>query len=139
MAAYPEAYVPEVVETQGKLFDLVSDLFPDADTEGFIRAYMRSKTRASIDAAQAYVCTMDAPTLLDYFLQTDCYTPVAGKTLGGFLPDWIGEFYAYYQWYYDLSSAELVDKVPVSFLVKAYAGLHDLDLDIAVAKVGEVR
>ena len=50
------------------------------------------------------------------------------------MPAWIGEFYAYYQWYYNLPSAELVKKIPVSFLKKAYAGLHDLELDLAVKK-----
>lgn len=30
-------------------------------------------------------------------------------------------------------------KVPVTFLVKAYGGLHDLDLDLAVKKVGETK
>lgn len=48
------------------------------------------------------------------------------------MPGWIGEFYAYYQWYYDVSSSELVKKVPVSFLMKTYAGLGGLDLDLAV-------
>ena len=52
------------------------------------------------------------------------------------MPDLIGEFYAYYQWYYNISSAELVDKVPLNFLEKAYHGLHDLDLELAVKKVG---
>lgn len=56
----------------------------------------------------------------------------------GFVPDWIGEFYAYYQWYYNLPSAVLVKKIPVDFLIKAYPGLHDLDLELAVKKVGEV-
>ena len=54
------------------------------------------------------------------------------------MPDWIGEFYAYYQWYYNIPSSEVVKKVPVDFLVKAYAGLHDLDLALAVQKVGAV-
>ena len=54
------------------------------------------------------------------------------------MPAWIGEFYAYYQWFYNLPSAELVKRIPVSFLKKAYAGLHDLDLDLAVKKVGKV-
>ena len=30
-------------------------------------------------------------------------------------------------------------KVPVTFLVKAYGGLHDLDLNLAVKKVGETK
>lgn len=70
---------------------------------------MASKTRKSIDEAKAYVNTMSAP-----------------------------EFYAYYQWYYDIPSSEVVKKVPVSFLMKAYGGLHDLELDLTVKKVGEI-
>lgn len=37
------------------------------------------------------------------------------------------------------SSAELVQKIPISFLKKAYLGLHDLELDLAVQKVGAVQ
>ncbi len=37
-----------------------------------------------------------------------------------------------------MPSAELVEKIPVSFLKKAYPGLHDLELDLAVQKVGKV-
>ena len=59
-----------------------------------------------------------------------------GKALEGFMPDWIGGFYAHYQWFYNIPSAEVIDKVPLNFLKKAYFGLHDLDLDLAVQKVG---
>ena len=55
--------------------------------------------------------------------------------LGGFFPMWPGEFYAYYQWYYNVSSEETIKKVPLSFLKKAYYGLHDLELELAVQKV----
>ena len=138
MQAYAEEYLSDVVENQGKLFDLVAQEYPDKDTEEFITTYMASKTRKSIDEAKAYVNTMSAKTLLAYFTETENYRLKDGKALGGFMPAWIGEFYAYYQWYYDLPSAELVKKIPVSFLKKAYAGLHDLELDLAVKKVGEV-
>lgn len=46
------------------------------------------------------------------------------------------EFYAYYQWYYDIPSSEVIKKVPLDFLIKAYNGLHDLELNLAVKKVG---
>lgn len=139
MPAYPEAYLNEVVENQGKLFDLVSQNYPDKDTLDFINTYMTSKTRKSIDEAQAYVNTMSAPELWDYFCKNDNFELKNGKVIEGFMPDWIGEFYAYYQWYYDIPSSEVVKKVPVSFLMKAYSGLHDLELDLAVKKVGEVQ
>jgi len=60
-----------------------------------------------------------------------------GKALKGFMPDWIGEFYAYYQWFYGIPSSEVITRVPLDFLKKAYFGLHDLDLELAVRKVGE--
>ena len=53
------------------------------------------------------------------------------------MPDWIGEFYAYYQWFYGIPSSEVITRVPLDFLKKAYFGLHDLDLELAVRKVGE--
>lgn len=136
MRAYPEVYLDEVVETQGRLFDYIAYTYPDKDTEDFIRTYMTSKTRRSIDAGQAYVNTMDELDLWDYFCKTEHYKLKEGKALTGFLPDWIGEFYAYYQWYYNLPSAEVLEKIPLDFLKKAYHGLHDLDLELAVKKVG---
>ncbi len=136
MRAYSESYLDDVVENQGKLFDFVAQNYPDKDTEDFINAYMLSKTRKSIDESKAYVNTMDAKDLWAYFIETDKYSLKPGKALDGFMPEWIGEFYAYYQWYYNLTSSETVRRVPVSFLKKAYPGLHDLDLDLAVQKVG---
>ena len=139
MQAYSKAYLDEVVENQGKLFDLYAQDYPNNDTEDFIQAYMKSKTRKYIDESQAYVNTMDARELLDYFFTTEKYEKKQGKAMRGFMPDWIGEFYAYYQWYYNIPSSEVVKKIPVTFLMKAYSGLHDLELDLAVKKVGTVQ
>ena len=55
MRAYSDAYLGDVVENQGKLFDFVAQPFPDKDTEDFINTYMKSRTRKSIDRAMAYV------------------------------------------------------------------------------------
>lgn len=138
MRAYSEEYLNDVVENQGKLFDFVAQTFPNMDTEDFINTYMISKTRKSIDEAKAYVNTMDAKELWQYFSDTEQYQLKDGEALEGFMPDWIGEFYAYYQWYFNIPSSELIQKIPVDFLKKAYYGLHDLELDLAVQKVGEV-
>ena len=138
MRAYPEDYLSDVVENQGKLFDFVAQNFADKDTEDFIKTYMQSKTRKSIDEAKAYVNTMSAKELWNYFIETENYILKPGKAMKGFMPDWIGEFYAYYQWYFNIPSSEVLKKIPIDFLEKAYYGLHDLDLDLAVKKVGEV-
>ena len=76
-------------------------------------------------------------SMWQYFKENEHYDLKAGEAMKGFVPDWIGEFYAYYQWYYDMPSSEVVKKIPVDFLSKAYYGLHDLDLELAVKKVGE--
>ena len=137
MQAYAIDYLNDVVENQGKLFVLVAQSYPDKDTKDFIRAYMLSKTRKSIDEAQAYVNTMDAESLWEYFQANDKYELKSGKAMEGFMPDWLGEFYAYYQWYFNIPSAEVLEKIPIDFLIKAYSGLHDLELELAVQKVGE--
>ena len=138
MRAYAQDYLNDVVDNQGKLFDFVAQSYPDMDTEDFIKTYMASKTRKSIDEAKAYVNTMSAKELWEYFTETENYSLKSGKALKGFMPDWIGEFYAYYQWYYSIPSVEVLKKVPLDFLEKAYYGLHDLELELAVQKVGEV-
>ena len=139
MRAYSKDYLNDVVENQGKLFDFVAQNFSNKNTEDFIKTYMQSKTRKSIDEAKAYVNTMSAKELWDYFTETENYVLKSGKSIDGFIPDWIGEFYAYYQWYYNIPSSEVLKKVPLDFLKKAYYGLHDLELDLAVQKVGEER
>lgn len=137
MGAYSKDYLNDVVENQGKLFDLVSQNYHDCDTDDFIKSYMHSNTRKYIDEAQAYVNTMNAKELLEYFIRNDKYVFKKGKSIEGFMPDWIGEFYAYYQWYYNISSPKVLEEVPLEFLKKAYFGLHDLELELAVKKVGE--
>lgn len=139
MRAYAKDYLNDVVENQGKLFDFVAQNYPDMDTEDFIKSYMQSKTRKSIDEAQAYVTTMSAQELWNYFTETEQFALTSGTALNGFMPAWIGEFYAYYQWYYNIPSYDVLKKVPLNFLEKAYFGLHDLALDLAVQKVGEAQ
>lgn len=83
MRAYAEEYLNDVVENQGKLFDFIAQTYPDKDTEEFINTYMASKTRKSIDEAKAYVNTMDAKELMEYFTKTEKYSLKSGNALGG--------------------------------------------------------
>lgn len=137
MHAYNESYLKEVVETQGKLFEEVTVYEPGIDVRHFIENYMISRTRKFIDQGQAYVCTLDAKDLWTYFCKTDNFKPICGNAIGGFTVNWIGQFYAYFQWYYNMSSKRIAELIPIDFICAAYRGLHDLDLDLAVQKVGE--
>lgn len=137
MGAYNEVYLQEIVETQGDLFENISDYVPEIDVKNFIETYMSGKTRSYIDQAKAYVCTMDAEQLWEYFQKGESFCPKKGNSIGGFIPNWIGQFYAYFQWYYSMSSKEVIKLLPVDFMIAGYRGLHDLDLELAVKKVGE--
>ena len=136
MVVFGKSYLEEVVETQGALFDYAEKHCPGMDVMDFIEAYMKSRTRAMIDQGQAYVCTMDAESLFQYFLENERYEPRKGNSMGGFAPNWVGQFYALFQWRYRIPSREVVALVPVGFLFQGYPGLHDLDLEIARQKVG---
>ena len=134
MTAYPECYVDEIVETQGKLFELVADS-SDIDFDDFVEIYMTSKTRTYLDRADAYLSNLLAKELYDYFCKVDGYSPKEGESLTGFAPDWIGQFYVRSQWQENVPSAKLIKLLPVDFMKASYRGLHDLDLDLAVDKV----
>lgn len=135
MEVFSKSYLKWVVEVQGELFDAFARQHPDCDTDDFIIAYMNGKTRADIDAGQAYVATMNADELARRYFAETGYEPKPGESMKGFMPDWIGRFYAYYQWMQRKSSRETIAAVPLDFLKLAYHGLHDLDLNLAVAKV----
>ena len=134
---FPEVYLEQVVETQGALFDAFAAQRPDRSTEDFIVAYMKSRTRAEIDAGQAWVATLEADDLLLRFLPGG-YVPTPGSAIAGFVPDWIGRFYATAQWMLDETSSRMVERFPLHFLEAAYPGLHDLELDLAVRKAAGI-
>lgn len=138
MARFDKLYLNEVVTTQGRLFALIAARYSQSDTEDFIVSYLKSRTRAFIDAGQAYVMTLDEDELWAYFRKTDGYSLKPGSALAGFMPWWMGEFYAYYGWHHDIKSSLVIDLIPLGFLKRAYRGLCDLDLDLAVKKVGRL-
>ena len=59
MEVFSKAYLDEVVENQGKLFEYAQDHCPGMDIEDFIDHYMKSRTRSLIDEGQAYVSTIE--------------------------------------------------------------------------------
>lgn len=138
MEVFSRSYLKAVVETQGELFDSFARRHPDCDTDDFIVSYMTGKTRADIDAGQAYVCTMNADDLMRWYQRESHYQPKAGAAMSGFMPDWIGRFYALYQWTLKISSADTLRQVPLDYIKSAYRGLHDLELELAVAKVSGI-
>ena len=133
--AYPIAYRDEIVETQGKLFGRFQREHPEADGEDFMSAYMRGETRARIDGAAAVLSNMTASELEDAFMRQDGYVIRPGCPTDPLAADWIGQFYAYYQWQTGEKSKDIIARIPAHVMCAAYPGLHDLDLPLAVERV----
>ena len=132
---YNSIYLQEIAETQGALFERLQDVAPTVDGLDFIRSYMKSETRAFIDKGDVYLATLGPKGLMDYYLTEDVCATKAGSPLRGFVPNWIGQFYAQYQWHTGTLSSDIVDHIPPEWLVSAYPGLHDLDIRLAVETV----
>lgn len=135
--AYPIAYRDEIVETQGRLFGWFQCENPDADGLDFIDAYMRGETRARIDDAAAVLSNMTAAELSEEFVAHDGYVKRPGRAIDPFAADWIGQFYAYYQWQTGARSRDIVSIFPSHVMCAAYPGLHDLDLSLAVERMAD--
>ena len=136
---YAEVYLSEIAETQGRMFEKMQDDFPTTDGVAFVKSYMNSTTREHLDSGDAYLANLSATELRNYFLTQDKQVMQNGRPLYGFMPNWIGQFYAQYQWERNISSKEAVREVPVEWLANAYYGLHDLDLKLAVEKVSHLK
>ena len=132
---YDKVYHNEVVENQGKFFEDLQDITPQIDSADLIVAYMKGYTRQQLDEGHAWYLTLDAAHMKEVFLQESGYEMKPGEPLGGFMPNWIGRFYAYAQWHLNVPSACLVERLSVENLTSRYPGAHDLDLRLAVEKL----
>ena len=101
----------EVAETQGSLFERLQDVAPTADGLDFVRSYMKSDTRAFIDRGDVYLATIGPKGLMDYYQKEECPELKSGVPLKGFAPNWMGQFYARYQWQTGTLSREIIEKV----------------------------
>lgn len=132
---YDASYLQEIAETQGALFERLQDVAPAVDGIDFVRTYMKSQTRAYIDKGDVYLATLGPTGLMDYYRREEPAELKSGAPLRGFAPNWMGQFYAQYQWRTGMLSRDVVEQVPPEWLATAYQGLHDLDLPLAVNKV----
>ncbi len=132
---YDGVYLQEIAETQGALFERLQDEEPQIDGLAFIRSYMKSATRSFLDRGDVYLATLGPRELMNYYQTEELHEPKQGVPLRGFAPNWIGQFYAQYQWHTGAPSRDIVDRISPDWLVTAYHGLHDLDMQLAVQKV----
>ena len=126
MKAYDESYAEQIMYAQGDMFMYVVRTFPNYDIDDFITKYMKSNTRRYLDHAN-----------MEWFVKFDNYKPKAGNTFDEYKTGWIGAFYSYAQWYYNIPSEELVEKIPIDLLKESFSKLIKMDIEKAVKTVGK--
>ena len=139
MGAYDEIYVWDIQYTQGKVFFYIREELPDADEKWFIEKYMRSDIRRLLDSANPKLAAKPAPELIHAFIDRECGGEYKrGEQWGGFLPQWVGEIYSLYQWTYNVSSAELIEILPLDVMERVYIPGHQMGWDAAVKKIHDL-
>jgi hypothetical protein len=134
-----DSYLEEVQETQGRLFEEV--VYGGGDLVDFVNKFMNSDLKHRIDRRSP------VPTNLMYYEQLRELEEEEGikvrklrknskyKFNDYMLANWIGEFYAYIQWYTQMYSSFIIKLVPIERLIVTSRGLHDLEMQYAVEKV----
>lgn len=123
-------YLDEVVNTQGDLFGLAFD--NKLSIIDFGEYYLNNKIRSYIDSGLIEYCTMRAERLFELL-----DIKKVKINYEGFTKDehdkavWIGKFYAISQWYSDMSSAIIINKVKIQEVYENYKTLSSMDMEIA--------
>lgn len=124
-------YLDDVTECQGQLF--VEAVDKGIDIDSFITYYMTSDIRKKIDMGDPKHCNLFGDELFE--LLDTSKLKAAKEEQDGFMAEWLGEFYSQLQWKSGISSKDLIKKVQAEKMIRAYGGIHDLDMDLAVQRV----
>ena len=134
-----EYYYEDIIARQGRVFLDIRDELPGVDERWFINNYMRSDMRRLLDHANPKFAGMSSFGLINWFInfeQNGIFKDYhRGEEWGGFLPGWVGHMYAHYQWQFNISSAQLIDILPLSVMEKIFPVLHQASWHVAAQKI----
>jgi hypothetical protein len=129
-----DPYLEEVIETQGLLFENV--VYDGGDMIDFVNKYMNSELKSGIDKRWAWHSNLLYPEQLEELEKEEHITPIKSQGFNDYmLASWIGEFYAWIQWYTQMSSAFIIRMLPIKEFIVMARGLHDLDMELVVQKI----
>ncbi len=123
--------ISELIEIQGDLFAHFVNEYPQADFADFATNYLKSEWRCRIDNSDAKICALEARDLIYLMMRIDRYKVKDGASLSESQASFIGEFYAYLQTIVSLSSAMIVERLPVLKLVSSLKEIEGMELDEA--------
>lgn len=139
MVAYNELYIASVMDAQSDLFLGIRDKLQGVDEKWFIERFMRSHVRAMLDIGNPKYVNAPPTELMLRFIEDECGNDYErGDTWGGFLPGWVGKAYALYQWKYNVSSKDLIERFPLHDMERAFPALHQMGWDAAVDRIHDI-
>lgn len=131
--AYDKIYLNEICISQSELFTKVLFLKPHVDIDQFITDYMHSDIRRMIDSAWPRWASSPANEILDGFIEQENYVIPTGQCrMDEDMAIWVGDYYARYQWYWNISSADLITWFPTMELGPRYPGMHSKNMEILI-------
>ena len=132
--AYDELYAGDVIIQQGGLFEYIARIHPNVDFILFVKEYMQSDLRSDIDVGWPKAAALLVRELYNrYTLKEGHSIPVGGCRVSENAAGWVGRFYAYYQWYWNIKSVDLVKRLTPEGLLGMYPGAHSKNM-ISVIK-----
>ncbi len=97
---------------------------------------MRSELRSEIDIGWPKAATLRALELLDRYVVEEGYQfRGEPENFSPMAAEWMGRFYAYYQWHWNVKSAWLVEKVSPRGLLRMYPGAHSKSMKLVIEEL----
>lgn len=135
--AYSQLYMKDIADCQGKMFRKISIYYPKIDELWFIENYMKSDVRSMLDFANPVYASRDSNDLAARFLRTLADNDIKYSDLSydeTFL-EWTGMAYSRYQWHYDISSKETLERIPVETMGRIFPALHTISWNSAIRRM----
>jgi hypothetical protein len=133
---------------QGKIFYIIRDKLPGVDEKWFIETFMKSFYRSRLDegiwiyaykspeaAVEWFMCEIGPGDIWSGEFISAEYKK--GEEWGGFLPQWAGMMYSYYQWRTGIPSAELIEQLTLEDMERIYPALHQMGWEAGANKIHE--
>lgn len=149
--AYDEYWLRWDMQNMGCLFEfstkycLAKYKYADFDVLKFMNKFMRSRFRREMETGHPKLLSQAALDSFVDFIEVDM-----NGNIGEFIPKqplkynfadrqlyWVGWAYAYIHYTADIYSSELVEKLPVDFMLEQYHLGHEMDIAVFYDKVKE--
>jgi hypothetical protein len=143
--AYPETYLPDIWQNQARMFEIMCTDYPQWDARKMIADFLLSGYHKRIDEGHFMWASLPPPRWVKVFLITGEEKPDTSNwsMSGGLKPLdpgvgwWMGAVYAYYQWYCNVKSRDLVSVLTVRDMERMFNPLHTVGEITACRKIWE--